>query len=87
MNRTLLVALCFAAICACSRAPPEVVAYTSVDQVFYDLTSVLVTNEPDIARSARRIIIVRDGSIRTDEPVIERLRADDVLQTLPALED
>jgi putative ABC transport system ATP-binding protein len=51
------------------------------------LTIVLVTHEPDIARYARRIIVVRDGTIRTDEPVIERLRADDVLRTLPALED
>jgi putative ABC transport system ATP-binding protein len=51
------------------------------------LTIVLVTHEPDIARYARRIIVVRDGSIRTDEPVNDRLRAEDVLKTLPTLED
>jgi putative ABC transport system ATP-binding protein len=52
-----------------------------------ELTIVLVTHEPDIARYARRIIVVRDGTIRTDEPVNDRLRADEVLKTLPALED
>ena len=47
----------------------------------------LVTHEFDIAKYPRRIVVVRDGTIRTDEPVIERLRADDVLRTLPLLED
>ena len=51
------------------------------------LTIVVVTHEPDIARYARRIIVVRDGRIRTDEAVIDRLRAADVLKTLPSLED
>jgi putative ABC transport system ATP-binding protein len=51
------------------------------------LTIVLVTHEPDIARYARRIIVVRDGRIRTDEPVPNRLRAEEVLKTLPSLED
>lgn len=51
------------------------------------LTIVLVTHEPDIARYARRIIVVRDGTIRSDEPVNDRLQAREVLQTLPSLED
>lgn len=51
------------------------------------LTIVLVTHEPDIARYARRVIVIRDGTIRTDEPVNDRLQAEDVLKTLPALED
>jgi putative ABC transport system ATP-binding protein len=51
------------------------------------LTIVLVTHEPDIARYARRIIVVRDGTIRSDEQVTDRLRAEEVLKTLPSLED
>ncbi len=51
------------------------------------LTIVLVTHEPDIARYARRIVVVRDGRIRSDEPVNDRLRASEVLKELPSLED
>ncbi len=51
------------------------------------LTIVLVTHEPDIARYAQRVIVVRDGRIRTDEPVTDRLSASEVLKTLPSLED
>jgi putative ABC transport system ATP-binding protein len=51
------------------------------------LTIVLVTHEPDIAHFAKRSIQFRDGTIRRDEPVLNRPRAADVLQNLPALED
>ena len=67
---------------------------TSVEimQIFQELndaglTIVLVTHEHDIAQFAKRVIIFRDGRIRRDEPVEERPRARDVLQTLPTLED
>ncbi len=65
---------------------------TSVEimQVFQELndrglTIVMVTHEPDIAQYARRTVVFRDGSIRKDEAVVDRPRACEVLETLPAL--
>jgi putative ABC transport system ATP-binding protein len=43
------------------------------------ITIVLVTHEPDIAIYARRIVEMRDGSIRRDEPVKDRRNAADDL--------
>jgi putative ABC transport system ATP-binding protein len=67
---------------------------TSVEimEVFQDLndkglTIAMVTHEPDIAQYAKRVVVFRDGKIRKDEPVGERLRAREVLPTLPTLED
>ena len=51
------------------------------------LTIVLVTHEPDIAQFAKRVVVFRDGRIRRDEPVLDRPRAREVLETLPALDD
>jgi len=51
------------------------------------LTIVLVTHEQDIAQFAKRILIFRDGKLRSDRPVINRPRAIDVLRILPTLED
>jgi putative ABC transport system ATP-binding protein len=51
------------------------------------LTVVLVTHEQDIAQFAKRVLIFRDGRLRSDRPVANRPRADDVLRTLPTLED
>ncbi len=51
------------------------------------LTIILVTHEPDIAQFGKRIIVFRDGKIRKDEPVRDRPKARDVLQTMPTLED
>jgi putative ABC transport system ATP-binding protein len=51
------------------------------------LTIVLVTHEPDIAQFAKRIVVFRDGRIRTDDPVVDRPKAADVLRTMPQLED
>ena len=51
------------------------------------LTIVLVTHEQDIAHFAKRVIVFRDGRIRKDEPVRDRPRARDVLESMPALED
>jgi putative ABC transport system ATP-binding protein len=50
------------------------------------LTVVLVTHEDDIAQFAKRMIRFRDGLIRKDEPVADRLRATEVLRTLPVLD-
>ena len=51
------------------------------------LTIVLVTHEPDIAHFAKRILIFRDGKVRSDTAVLERPRAAEVLKSLPTLED
>jgi putative ABC transport system ATP-binding protein len=51
------------------------------------LTIVLVTHEHDIAQFAKRVLVFRDGTIRKDAPVLNRPKADDVLKTLPTLED
>ena len=51
------------------------------------LTIVLVTHEHDIAQFTSRVVIFRDGQIRKDDAVLNRPRADEVLRTLPSLED
>ena len=51
------------------------------------LTIVLVTHEHDIAQFAKRVLVFRDGKIRKDDPVLNRPRASQILQTLPTLED
>ncbi|HYL61706.1 MAG TPA: ABC transporter ATP-binding protein [Candidatus Methylomirabilis sp.] len=51
------------------------------------LTIVLVTHELDIAQFAKRILIFRDGKIRKAEPVLNRPRAEEVLKSLPTIED
>jgi putative ABC transport system ATP-binding protein len=50
------------------------------------ITIVVVTHEHDIAQYARRALEFRDGKLRRDEIVENRLIARDVLLTLPALE-
>lgn len=51
------------------------------------LTIVLVTHEQDIAQFAKRILIFRDGKIRSDNAVINRPKASEILRTMPTLED
>jgi putative ABC transport system ATP-binding protein len=51
------------------------------------LTIVLVTHEHDVAQFAKRVLVFRDGRIRKDEPVVNRPRAEQVLGTLPTLDD
>ncbi len=50
------------------------------------ITVVLVTHEDDIARYASRVVTFRDGRLRADTAVQERLVADDMLAGLPAEE-
>ena len=52
-----------------------------------ELTVVLVTHEQDIAQYAKRALDFRDGKLRRDIPVRDRLIAREVLPTLPSLED
>ncbi len=51
------------------------------------LTIVLVTHEPDIAQYAKRTLEFRDGKLRRDRLVEDRLIAREVLQTLPTAEE
>jgi putative ABC transport system ATP-binding protein len=48
------------------------------------LTIIMVTHEPDIARCARRTVVMRDGGIIADASVTDRLNAGDELQRLPS---
>jgi putative ABC transport system ATP-binding protein len=48
------------------------------------ITVVLVTHEDDIARYATRVVAFRDGRLRTDRPVSDRLSAEALLAELPA---
>ena len=50
------------------------------------LTIVLVTHEHDIAQFAKRTLEFRDGKLRRDTVVCDRLIARDVLDTLPTAE-
>jgi len=47
------------------------------------ITVVMITHEPDIGQHARRIVHIKDGRVVADEPVAERLRAGEILKTLP----
>ncbi len=51
------------------------------------LTIVLVTHEHDVAQFAKRVIVFRDGRICKDDPVLNRPNAQEVLKSLPSLED
>ena len=51
------------------------------------LTVVIVTHEPDIAQYAQRALEFRDGKMRRDVAVPDRLIAAEVLPTLPSPDD
>jgi putative ABC transport system ATP-binding protein len=51
------------------------------------LTIVLVTHEQDISQYAKRNIVFRDGKIGRDSLVASRLKAEEVLRTMPTIED
>jgi putative ABC transport system ATP-binding protein len=51
------------------------------------LTIVIVTHEHDIAQFTKRQIVFRDGKVRSDEAVKDRLQAAEVLRSMPTLED
>ncbi|MFZ5863941.1 MAG: ABC transporter ATP-binding protein [Nitrospirota bacterium] len=47
------------------------------------LTIVMVTHEPDIARCTRRSVIMRDGRIIADSPLMDRVNAGESLRQVP----
>ena len=53
----------------------------------HGITVVLVTHEQDIAQYAKRVMEFRDGRMRRDVAVTDRLFASEVLPTLPTLEE
>ena len=50
-----------------------------------NLTVIIVTHESDISLYAERVILVRDGRIASDEKVVNRWNAAEVLRTMPAV--
>jgi len=47
------------------------------------ITIVLVTHEPDIAQYAKRVIVVRDGRITNDQPIVKRRDAATEIDAMP----
>ena len=48
------------------------------------MTLVMVTHELDIAQYCKRIVVMRDGLVRSDTPVSQRLDAVEELRKLEA---
>ena len=46
------------------------------------ITLVIVTHEPEVARYAKRVLVMRDGKVLSDQPVTDRQRAADDLAAL-----
>jgi len=51
------------------------------------ITLVLVTHEPDIAQYAQRVVVFKDGKIKSDQPVIDQRDAAEELKNLPLIDD
>ena len=66
-----------------SRTSVEIMDILQRLNMEYGLTVVLVTHEPDIAQYAKRIMEFRDGKVKRDVAVTNRLIAAEVLPTLP----
>jgi putative ABC transport system ATP-binding protein len=70
-----------------SRTSAEIMEILQTLNDEQGLTIVLVTHEPDIAQYARRNLLFRDGKLKRDSMVTERLSAREVLQSLPTAEE
>jgi putative ABC transport system ATP-binding protein len=52
-----------------------------------NITVLLVTHEPDIARFSKRVVLFRDGKIRKDSVLDNQTDASEILLTMPWIED
>jgi putative ABC transport system ATP-binding protein len=52
-----------------------------------NITILLVTHEPDVARFSKRIVLFRDGKVKKDTFLDEQVDANEVLLTMPWIED
>jgi putative ABC transport system ATP-binding protein len=46
-----------------------------------------VTHEPDIAQYATRVVVFKDGKIKSDQPVTDQRDAAEELKHMPAIVD
>ena len=51
------------------------------------ITLVLVTHEPDIAQYAQRVVVFKDGKIKSDDPVTDQRDAAEELKNLPLVDE
>ncbi|HZN09622.1 MAG TPA: hypothetical protein VFB65_22695, partial [Pyrinomonadaceae bacterium] len=51
------------------------------------ITLVLVTHEPDIAQYADRVVVFKDGKIKSDYQVQDKRDATEELKNLPVVDD
>ncbi len=51
------------------------------------ITLVLVTHEPDIAQYAQRVVVFKDGKIKSDYQIEEPRNAAEELKNLPVLDE
>ena len=51
------------------------------------ITLVLVTHEPDIAQYAQRVVVFKDGKIKTDYQIEDQRDAAEELKNLPVIDD
>ncbi len=70
-----------------SRTSVEIMEILQTRNNEQGLTIVLVTHEMDIAQYAKRTLEFRDGKLRKDNLVGERLSAREVLRSLPTAEE
>jgi putative ABC transport system ATP-binding protein len=70
-----------------SRTSVEIMQILQTLNEEQGLTIVIVTHEHDIAQYAKRALEFRDGKLRRDNIVSERLVAREVLKTLPTAEE
>ncbi|HEY5401494.1 MAG TPA: ABC transporter ATP-binding protein [Pyrinomonadaceae bacterium] len=51
------------------------------------ITLVLVTHEPDIAEYAKRVVVFKDGKIKSDNPIKQQRDAAEELKNMPTITD
>jgi len=63
-----------------SQTSLEIMGIMQRLNVQQDMTIILVTHEPDIARYAKRIIVFKDGLVIEDRPVLDRVLVSGVVE-------